>query len=314
LALVHDQPLACLGSAMFSKLGLMDAYNLDPDKVSNFFAEVGRGYHRDVPYHNEAHAASVLHFTFALMTHGGVAAAMNQQIDFHMSCLAALVAAAIHDYDHLGVNNQYLEVTNHDRAACGAQHVNEQHHLVCGLAVLNMPGCNFFEHFGPSERFQFEELVSALVLGTDAADDRYWREQFQEVLNADQKLSFEPSSYEQAVLGLKIMLKCADLGHLATPWAEHCKWVDRLEQEFFAQGDQEKDSGFEEISFLMDREFGGVSENQSGFFEFVALPLFRTLVKAFPSAQPMLCAVEANSDRWAKIEKHRKRLMKRHTA
>merc|ERR1712063_142104 len=128
---------------MFSKLGLMDAYNLDPDKVSNFFAEVGRGYHRDVPYHNEAHAASVLHFTFALMTHGGVAAAMNQQIDFHMSCLAALVAAAIHDYDHLGVNNQYLEVTNHDRAACGAQHVNEQHHLVCGLAVLNMPGCNF---------------------------------------------------------------------------------------------------------------------------------------------------------------------------
>jgi len=293
---------------------LMDAYNLDFDKVCNFFSEIGQGYHKDVPYHNEAHAASVLHFTFALMTRGGVAAAMSQQIDFHMSCLAALVAAAIHDYDHLGVNNHYLEATNHDRAAGGAQHVNEQHHLVCGLAVLNTPRCNFLEHFCHSDRSQFEDLVSALVLGTDAADDRHWREQFQQVLNDSPSSSFEASSYEQAVLGLRIMLKCADLGHLATPWTEHCKWVDRLEQEFFEQGDQEKDLGFEEISFLMDREVSGVSQNQSGFFDFVASPLFHTLVKAFPNAQPMLCAVEANSDRWLKIEKQRKRLLKRHTA
>merc|ERR1712107_510179 len=197
------------------------------------------------------------------------------------------------------------EVTNHDRAAGGAQHVNEQHHLVCGLAVLNTPRCNFLEHFSHSDRSQFEDLVSALVLGTDAADDRHWREQFQQVLDASPKSSFEASSYEQAVLGLRIMLKCADLGHLATPWAEHCKWVDRLEQEFFAQGDQEKDLGFEEISFLMDREVSGVSQNQSGFFDFVASPLFHTLVKAFPNAQPMLCAVEANSDRWLKIERQK---------
>merc|ERR1712232_1296033 len=117
----------------------------------------------------------------------------------------------------------------------------------------------------------------------------------------------------ERILALQIALKCADLGHLATDWDAHCEWVSRLEEEFFLQGDQERLLGFEEVSFLMDRGAGGVSENQTGFFEYVALPLFRAMVKAFPDAQPMLDAVEANGAEWGRIEKQRKRLMKRHT-
>merc|ERR1719198_124154 len=108
--------------------------------------------------------------------------------------------------------------------------------------------------------------------------------------------------HEIMPLAMQLALKCADLGHLALPWDEHCSWVQRLETEFFAQGDQEKELGFREVSFLMDREKPGVSETQVGFFEYVVLPIFSLLVRVFPDARPMLEAVQCNDHRWRAID------------
>jgi len=101
---------------------------------------------------------------------------------------------------------------------------------------------------------------------------------------------------------MQMALKCADLGHLALPWTSHLRWVKRLEEEFFAQGDQEKKLGMLEISFLMDRNKGGPSDSQVGFFDFMVLPLFQAFVEAFPSLQPMLSAVEENYKEWKQIQ------------
>ena len=60
-------------------------------------------------------------------------------------------------------------------------------------------------------------------------------------------------------------LKCADLGHLASPRDVHKKWVERLEEEFFRQGDREKQNGLS-VSPLMDREKNGITKSQVGFF------------------------------------------------
>ncbi len=56
-------------------------------------------------------------------------------------------------------------------------------------------------------------------------------------------------------------LKCADLGHLAAPWAVHQKWVAGLEEELFMQGDHEKQL-LMPISPLMDRSKGGITKSQ----------------------------------------------------
>ncbi len=58
-------------------------------------------------------------------------------------------------------------------------------------------------------------------------------------------------------------LKCADLGHLACTPQTHKKWVKRLEEEIFSQGDSEKKAGLP-ISPLMDRTKGGISKSQEG--------------------------------------------------
>lgn len=55
---------------------------------------------------------------------------------------------------------------------------------------------------------------------------------------------------------MQIALKAADIGHLALPRALHCTWVERLQNEFFAQGDREREAGMS-ISPLMDRNKSG---------------------------------------------------------
>jgi len=124
---------------------------------------------------------------------------------------------------------------------------------------------------------------------------------------------YMPKSVQETNTALQIMLKCADLGHLALDWDAHLEWVDRLETEFFAQGDMEKDLEFDEISFLMDRDRPGVSKTQTGFFQFVVMPLFSSLVRAFPAAMPMLAQVETNFESWHDDEVARKTLRKRAT-
>merc|ERR1712151_430099 len=111
-----------------------------------------------------------------------------------------------------------------------------------------------------------------------------------ESASAGSQGGFLPASAQDAILSLQVALKCADIGHLALGWTSHMRWVQRLEREFFAQGDREKKLHMPEVSFLMDRDKPGVSETQVGFFKHVALPLFRVFAGAFGQASPMLQA------------------------
>ena len=48
-------------------------------------------------------------------------------------------------------------------------------------------------------------------------------------------------------------MKSTDLGHWALPNHLHVEWVNRLQAEFFAQGDREREAKLT-VSPLMDRE------------------------------------------------------------
>ena len=62
-------------------------------------------------------------------------------------------------------------------------------------------------------------------------------------------------------------LKVADLGHTASTERVHLQWTKRLEAEFYAQGDQERERGMQ-VSPLMDRHQqgsqAGISKSQVG--------------------------------------------------
>ena len=78
--------------------------------------------------------------------------------------------------------------------------------------------------------------------------------------------------------------------------------VERLQQEFFAQGDKEKEAGLV-ISPLCDRTKPGITSSQVDFIEFVAIKQFELLANAFPDTSPLLAGLAKNHAKWKAANK-----------
>jgi hypothetical protein len=256
--------------------------------------------------------------------HGGIADAVSyEDCDKQLILLACLLAAVVHDFEHEGLSNDFLVKTGAERALCyNDRSVNENHHVAAAFALMQHPDKDFLSQLSPVQYRRLRFIVVELVLGTDAAEGNKILKGFTDNLDAaaaDKSIvmpsqsPYMPTKVKETTSALQIMLKCADLGHLALEWNAHVAWVERLETEFFAQGDMEKDLQFPEISFLMDRDRPGVSKTQTGFFQYVVVPLFSSLVRAFPAAVPMLAQVESNYDTWRCDEDARNLLSRRAT-
>lgn len=62
---------------------------------------------------------------------------------------------------------------------------------------------------------------------------------------------------------LSLVLHCCDVSHPSKPWSLHRHWTDLLLEEFFRQGDNEKELGLP-YSPLCDRNTTLVAESQIG--------------------------------------------------
>jgi len=310
--LTNNQPLSTLAFYLIEKHGLISHFALDRAKLERFLSEIEDGYPDANQYHNRSHAASVLHFMHAILLHGDLAqvaseaaASIDESTRKQFVILACLVAAVIHDFEHNGLSNDFHMNSLSDKAMTyNDRSVNEQHHSAAAFRVLLKPECNFLTGMDKQEFRQLRSIILDLVLGTDMSENSKILEAFKQTTRvaADRSEAFTPASPQEALLVLKVSLKCADLGHLALGWGSHMKWVRRLEEEFYQQGDKEKECGMPKVSFLMDRSKPGVSESQVGFFNFVVLPLYRSFGTAFPAASPMVEAVEANYQLWKDVQ------------
>ncbi len=66
---------------------------------------------------------------------------------------------------------------------------------------------------------------------------------------------------------LSLVLHCCDVSHPSKPWSLHRHWTDLLLEEFFRQGDNEKELGLP-YSPLCDRNTTLVAESQIGELTF----------------------------------------------
>lgn len=71
---------------------------------------------------------------------------------------------------------------------------------------------------------------------------------------------------------LSLVLHCCDISHPAKRWDLHRQWTARLLEEFFRQGDKERDLGLP-FSPLCDRNNTLVAESQIGKIRFLLAEL-----------------------------------------
>jgi hypothetical protein len=72
-------------------------------KMASFFAELGKLYHAENPYHNDLHACDVL----CSINYFIQQSTMSDLIT-SLEYVAITISAAAHDVGHLGLNNRYL--------------------------------------------------------------------------------------------------------------------------------------------------------------------------------------------------------------
>ncbi|KAL0191143.1 hypothetical protein M9458_013841, partial [Cirrhinus mrigala] len=72
------------------------------------------------------------------------------------------------------------------------------------------------------------------------------------------------------------------------------QWTDRIMEEFFHQGDRERERGME-ISPMCDKHTASVEKSQVGFIDYIVHPLWETWADlVHPDAQDILDTLEDN--------------------
>lgn len=271
--LTGDRPLSTLSLFLLHRRGVCTALKLDMDKLIGFLVEVEDNM-LEHPYHNRRHVADVVAGIHAFTLPGGCLYDVVSKCPLAM--LSAIFAAAVHDLQHPGVNNNFLSKTLHPLAIrYSDQSINENHHLSCAFDLLAQDEFNFMKGCDLEDFSKFRSLVIDMVLATDmkshfAILDSFRR--FEKARNEDPK---SVDTCYEIMNVFPLAMKIADLIHCARPLEVHHRWVDLITEEFFIQGDLEKDKKMK-LSPGMDRSQSSGPLQQVGFTEIFVLPLFKT--------------------------------------
>merc|ERR1712240_936121 len=112
--------------------------------------------------------------------------------------------------------------------------------------LLQLPECDILAGLSAKQRTSFRKMVIDMVLATDMSKHMS--------LLADLKTMVETKkvagsgvllldNYTDRIQVLQNMVHCADLSNPTKPLHLYKEWTDRLMNEFWAQGDKEKEEG-----------------------------------------------------------------------
>uniref|UniRef100_A0A663N370 Phosphodiesterase n=1 Tax=Athene cunicularia TaxID=194338 RepID=A0A663N370_ATHCN len=290
-----NRPLTVIMHTIFQERDLLKTFKIPVDTLITYLMTLEDHYHTDVAYHNNIHAADVVQSTHVLLSTPALEAVFTD-----LEILAAIFASAIHDVDHPGVSNQFLINTNSELALMyNDSSVLENHHLAVGFKLLQEENCDIFQNLTKKQRQSLRKMVIDIVLATDMSKHMN--------LLADLKTMVETKkvtssgvllldNYSDRIQVLQNMVHCADLSNPTKPLHLYRQWTDRIMEEFFRQGDRERERGME-ISPMCDKHNASVEKSQVGFIDYIVHPLWETWADlVHPDAQDILDTLEDNRE------------------
>lgn len=271
-----DVPLIIHG--FIAHYDLIDRYSIEVAVLGAWIQAIGLQYTGANPYHNWMHAVDVYQFCHLSIFLGGGGDFFNFQ-----DVLALLAASIAHDVRHPGVNNAHLVSTGSPIAITyNDKSVLENMHASVFFETLRSPGKNFLEKLPTSDFTTFRSKVIDAILATDMGIHFELVDKLTARMSKDKECPFitntkgnkerqQASKTDRRML-LQIFMHMADLGHTCRPWDIHKDLVIDLEEEFFRQGDKERELGVP-IMPMMDRSKDSAAAGQGFFLEKLVNPL-----------------------------------------
>ena len=92
----------------------------------------------------------------------------------------------------------------------------------------------------------------------------------------------------------------ADISNPSKKWDISLKWTEWLYEEFFGQGDKERELGMQ-ISDLMDRTTINIAKSSIGFIDVIVEPAYSSFAKFLPHIQENLNNIAENKAKWKQL-------------
>jgi len=276
--------------------------------LKRFIAAAEKEY-KPNPFHNLAHATDCVHMVARFLRKTGSDDFLTELEQFSL-----LVAGIAHDLGHPGVNNGYLSEVGHELALqYNDRSPLENMHCAKLYTIVGDDETNVF---GKLTRDQYKEVRKhciETILHTDMMSHQSIVKDLQMLYQMNSEAfvaSIDPDNPESRQAELEVfcqsdvkvtimntILHSADVSNPCRTWDTSHGWGMKVIDEFFAQGDQERELGIP-VQFLNDRYKLNKPNSQIGFIEFMIAPFFFAQIKLWPLLSELGDELVTNLSLW----------------
>lgn len=313
----QQRQLVCLCFLIFNLgLGYDDSQQ---QTLAGFTAAAASGYlnPKTVPYHNWFHAVDVTHCIFRLLN---LCSAERFLSGFERYAL--IISAICHDIGHPGVNNPFLVETSHELAIRYNDHSPlENMHCAKLFEIVGQPKTAVFAQYAKAEYRDARQVCIEAILHTDNTHHFSMLKELQMLyemnsdvfdialqMNQASKIDFPPkevidifSEPDKKKLIRNLFLHFCDVSNPTKPFDICRQWAWHILDEFFLQGDKEKELGIA-VQPLNDRDKVNRPYSQVGFIEFFVAPFAFATVRLLPpligSTDQMISNLNSWCEEW----------------
>ncbi|KAG7378293.1 hypothetical protein PHYPSEUDO_010281 [Phytophthora pseudosyringae] len=300
-AAVPGQALCIVGNALLEQYEFSCHFRTTKLRIQSLLRQVQRRYHVH-PYHNgtvievlfSEHAADVTQTLHHFLSVGNLGSLFAERI----KC-TALLAAIIHDVGHTSYSNNF-HITINDDLAVRYVYRSPLEHMHCALAfqLMKDPQCNVLQGLTKIEQHEVRNYITDMVLATDNSVHSAYLGKLENLVRRATEEGWKADPDDDRVV-LQMALHAADVSNPTKPLRMYLTWTERIQQEFYQQGDKERELLLP-VSIGYDREQPiPLEKMQAGFIIGIVRPLFLSL-SLVPSACLGHCMaqLDANLAHW----------------
>lgn len=221
-----NKPLFILLRHISINSGLTSSIGIDEAKFLNFIWAVENSYRKKVSFHNSTHAADVLHCIYCLLRSPVVSGTFSS-----LEILSMYIAAAVHDIDHPGIDNDFLVATCHSYSCIyNDMSVLENHHCFSAFSLMNIPECNFVSSLTLSEYVRMRQIIVEMIMATDPSTrlQKLICYELQSKL-LDKNTPFNPKDdLDDKIILARSLIRVADISNTSKNWHIYREWTRLL--------------------------------------------------------------------------------------
>jgi len=278
--------------------------NVPENTLFKFMTAVEAKYPSENPFHNFSHGLDVLYGVSRFCRLANLQSTFTETSQFWL-----LIAAAGHDLGHLGVNNQFLVETTHEVAVKynDRSPLENMHCATLFQVTTSSPDTNVFANVDKDTYKEMRKGIIAAILHTDMVKHNEMIKELSLLyqMNSDALDSLKADGVAKSSAAttqtlMNALLHCADIGNPMKPWEICYELAHLCLDEFFAQGDMEKERGIP-VQMLNDREKVNRPNSQVGFIEFVICPMAESICNIFPQLDNLAHHLGINVQNWLQL-------------